>query len=343
MPDLRPSPLRISRAEVDGKLAAVQERRRRRERHARQLNVGLRLALLGFLLVAAAGVHLQAPWYVEVVRPSLDGWLSRWRGQPAGTSALQLPSLPEPGSLAWLDEFDHDHDLSTSPSPVFLASRPSASSSPVVVPAVVPPATAGLPPLQTASRPRPSDYNLARLRDEVRAHVLGQPQPWRRLEAERAVQVANARPHLLHLMRYIPYESGPAGILLRNGERLHGTVIGANDNGLLFRPRGGAAGRLLAWEAIPFQQVVDLYDYYIAKRLQFEGLDSWQLSGQAGERVPIQARREAAAECLLVGILCDWYDQMPAARHYFARAATLDPQLEVGRFAGDLGRPDRRP
>jgi hypothetical protein len=186
--------------------------------------------------------------------------------------------------------------------------------------------------LDVSTRPRPRDLDFRKVREAVRRHVYRQPRPLRRLEAERAIHVSSAREHLILLMRFIPYETGPKGLRLRGGRTPEGTVLGANERGLMFLPSRGARKRTIGGDELTIEQYVAFFQYYIARRIEFDGTPSWHVLMDAGKTTPVRARKDAAGECLLVGLLCDWYGHPHVARRFLELALSYDPSSSAGKF-----------
>lgn len=324
--------VKISRKVAEDRLASAGDRRKRSQRASRRFRQLLLLVFLGFVVVAAIGVKRRAPWYTATVVPAMErvwNWLDgNGRSAPSGTvggavaepvARVVLPTYRELEDGEWFGDMGADGNGG-------LAGAPPGG-----VQSEPPVAAGGRPVVDTATRPRPPDLDFHKFIPEVRAHVLSQPGELRRLEADRVIHVARARDHLIMLMRFIPYESGPQGILLNRGATPPGTVVGANETGFLFHPRNGNA-RTLAWEDIAIVQYAAFFQFYIARRIQFDGPPSWQVLMEAGQRTPLRNRKDAAGECLLVGLLCDWYGNPGLGENFLRLAVSYDPNSEARRF-----------
>lgn len=111
-----------------------------------------------------------------------------------------------------------------------------------------------------------------------------------------------------------------------------GIVVGANERGFLFVPTGKGRQKLIPWADIALEQYADFFKYYIAERLGLDGMPSWNVFMQPGTSTPIRGRRDAAGECLLAGLLCDWYGKPEEARKFLLLAVQYDPGSPAGKF-----------
>jgi len=162
-------------------------------------------------------------------------------------------------------------------------------------------------PVSLAMRPRPRDLDFKPFEVELREYLRRQPPEILDIEKERITRLNRGRGYLVNLMRHMPYPAR-GGVRLRDGRILRGAVPFCNEDGLTVVHGRRARGTQVAWSELAFEQYVIFLEYYAGRRLELG-----------------QGRRDAAADYLLLALLCDWYGQPRKAATYAALARKHDP------------------
>lgn len=321
--------LTVSKTAVKQRIAAVDERKRAQQARKRRFEQVFLLLLVFFFVLIFVGIKKRSPWYVIHVEPVVQKMMASVRSENPGdnTQSAPLPTYAEISGSGWLDEMSVPSG-SVPQTPVDTGITPPSvpDGTPVGIP------SQPAPVLNTRTRPRPANLDFYSLKSQVRQHVLSQPSPLRALEAERVTYLASARRHLILLMRFIPYETDNKGLRLKRGNTGEGTVVGANERGFLFVSRRTEKRAVIPWDNISLEQYAGFFQYYIAERLQLDGTPSWNVFMQAGTTTPIQGRRDAAGECLLAGLLCDWYGKPAFGEKFLRLAVQYDPRSPARKF-----------
>ncbi len=173
-------------------------------------------------------------------------------------------------------------------------------------------------------RPRPPDLDFSRVEREIDAYLAKQAPAARALEEKRLAMLRGCRENLMELMKYMPYADTKAGILLRDGRRIPGSIPLCNDRGIVIRSRRAHRPVIVAWDQIALPQYLAFFEHYAELRLH-------QAGSEADRRVPGNGtaanRREAAKDYFRLAVLCDWYGLPEAAQKYSGRVAELAPEL----------------
>jgi len=173
-------------------------------------------------------------------------------------------------------------------------------------------------------RPRPPDLDFSSAERALQAYLALQSAPARRMEEKRIALLRGCRESLIAMMKYMPYENTTEGILLRDGQRIPGTVPLCNEREIVVRrarPRGKTV--IVPWNQIAFDQYVTFFEHYANLRLRQGG-------SEADRRAPNETggnRIEAAKDYFRLAVLCDWYGRMDAAGRFADKAAELAPAL----------------
>jgi len=99
----------------------------------------------------------------------------------------------------------------------------------------------------------------------------------------------------------------------------------------------------IRWKQLPLEQIVDFYDFYIRKRLDYDQTLAWRFGDAPGKLHKVNARKDAASECLLAAVLADWYGHTETADKFVKLGLQLEPDLDIRRFfppqssSGDVG------
>ncbi|MDT8389360.1 MAG: hypothetical protein RRC34_02510 [Lentisphaeria bacterium] len=323
--------LKVSKTAVKQRLAAVDERKRIQQARRRRIEQAFLLLLGVFIVVIFIGIKQRSPWYVNHVEPVVQNIMTATRSGNAERTMdrASLPTYTDASESGWLEDM-MDAPVSDTPPPVDSGVAPPPVPNDDPVPGSDQPVAASV--VDTRTRPRPADLDFHSLKSQVRRHVFSQPASLRALEAERVTYVASARSHLILLMRFIPYETDAGGLLLKNGRTGPGAVVGANERGFLFVSHRTEKRAVIPWDTVSLEQYVAFFQYYIAKRLDLDGIPSWNVFMKAGTLAPVQGRRDAAGECLLAGLLCDWYGKPEFGEKFLRLAVQYDPRSPARKF-----------
>ncbi|MFA5205726.1 MAG: serine/threonine-protein kinase [Lentisphaeria bacterium] len=272
----------------------------------------------------AVGAALRPSWYTRGIEPVL----LRLFHQPlpaAGAPATGLAAPPPPpaaGGDAWLAGEDAGGAgaaeppgsaaaWSATPQEEGAATAAAPEAAEATVPATPPPVITG-----ADGRPMPADLDFFREKDALKQYVRSLPPEEKTRAIETVREISILRDYLVSLFRFMPYEDRRgAGIRLRDGSVLHGSVMG-NAREILIRPANGKYRRR-AWHDLEFEQFVTFFDYYTRCRID---------KAPAGIRGR-DARHDAAADQFRVALLCDWYGRPDQAAAHARQAAELDPSL----------------
>jgi len=310
------------------------------------VNLGIVLGVLLILTAFVLGARRRAPWYVRYVAPLVDrvvhpsepassmtpagpegGTKSPREDRPTTTSvvsgkaAKNGPGRPAngtvPGGSSGAGEIAESRG--NLPGAIALFGTTAAGADGSAAGDVA--GTSEPPSIDIASRPRPANLDFTGIKPALDRYLALQTPEGRRMEERRLQVLRSSRAYLVQLMKFMPFEAGPAGIRLRNGWRLEGSIPLCNDSGITVKaPEGGALKRV-DWEALSIEQIIAFYAYYVDLGLGRERSDT----ARASEDNP---KQEAARDCFRLALLCDWYGKADAARHWAARAAELMPELE---------------
>jgi len=242
----------------------------------------------------------------------------------AGGPALAMTGLPQAAQPAGVPFLPNPYVPPDSPAP---AAGPEGADAPAL------PQFAAVKPVAVESRPRPADLEFAPVKAELQSYLDRQPVAARRTERDRIIHVSKVKEHLVHLMRYLHYEDEKDQLRLRDGRTLRATVFSCNRKEIRVRRLGAGGGtEALAWSDLAFEQYAAFLDFFIRKRLDYEGTLAWHVGLKPGTLIEVPARKDAAVDCFLLALLCDWYGRTDDAARYAKTTKALDPTLNVERF-----------
>ena len=301
----------------------------RRRQLASPVNRGRPFALLAVLAVTVliAGAVFDTPWHRRWVRPRVEPFIVAVRRIQAGDAA--------PGAPPAVERMPASRFARSAPEPVSVKTPAAPLSPPASSPSprVGPRATDG--PVAVETRPRPASLDFQSVSAQVSAYLAKQPAGIRDTEKKRVQMLGGAKAHLVNLMNRMPYDAEGNGIRLRNGRVLRGAMVRCTADGLRVEAGRGRETEV-RWSDLRFDQIVAFFDYYIRKRLEYApaaGAGAAVADGAGGRSV----RRDAASECFLLAILCDWYGHDDAAARYARLAREYDPRSAVRRYVPAAG------
>ena len=322
--------LTVNKAAVMRQISESENRKQLEAARRRRLKWEAAVFLGVLAVFIVTGIEKRSSWYVNYGEPIVTKLrtISCFGKSEDVSRKGAFPSYANLPESVWLTKKETSSDSLRQPSgyPEYRAPRrPDDVSSGAL-------ASSAKAVLNKSTRPRPADLDFYSLKPQVRRHVLSQPKSLRALEGERVTILASARHHLILLMRYVPYETGPKGLRLKSKNAGPGTIVGANERGFLFVPRHSGGQTVIPWADISLDQYVAFFQYYIAKRLQLDGTPTWDMFNSPAELTPINGRRDAAGECLLAGLMCDWYGKPEIGEKFLRLAVQYNPRSPARRF-----------
>lgn len=174
-------------------------------------------------------------------------------------------------------------------------------------------------PLPYRARPLPPDFDFSPSNEQIRSYLAGLPRRLRSRELARVKMLNQARPHLLQLMRYLPYDGG-SGIRLRGGRVINGTIAYCDAEGVSIKAPAGEITHV-GWADLSPRQYQAFFEFYIQRREARGSLKSDELVA-------------LARDYLMLALICDWLGQNERALPYARKAAKTDE--ETGKLAREL-------
>ncbi|MEM4248256.1 MAG: serine/threonine-protein kinase, partial [Candidatus Nanoarchaeia archaeon] len=162
------------------------------------------------------------------------------------------------------------------------------------------------------NRPRPANYSFND--KEVSEYLSSLEEDIAGAEKNRLIQVSNIKQNICSWMMRTHFEDNE--ILLKNGTKLQGTVMG-NPKFISVRSKHGEHKRL-GWEELDFKEIVKIMKYYTDMRLNAYG-------GPVVDAT--QQKYECAMDYLRIALLCDWYGYYPEAVEFANKALNTDSRI----------------
>ena len=170
-------------------------------------------------------------------------------------------------------------------------------------------------------RPRPADFDFEGHSDRLREYVRTLPEEYRRREAERVEQLVPFKDYLIRLMKYLPYDA-PHGVLLRNGDKVAGSVPFANEQQLVVRLAASGQLEKVGWDQIAVRQICRFMEFYIQKRVDMKS------SVPASSKQAKPVGKQTGMDYLRLALICDWYGLERQAAAYSRIAVERNPDIE---------------
>ncbi len=197
-----------------------------------------------------------------------------------------------------------------------------------------------LPAALAAKRPRPGDIDFFRVQKDLQAYLLALPPLHQPSERDRIKIISTIRPDLINLTK-TPFESYDEGIVLRDGQRVKGSVM-ANENEILVHPKRGKKFKRVRWGDLAFEQYPAFLEYYIDMRIDLAN----PAAAGGGKSVATggdgSTLKEVGREYFRLALLCDWYGKPADAARYTQKAVAKDASL-AARIAELLPAPAAAP
>jgi hypothetical protein len=310
----------ISRRALVEQRVSLDAAQRRRARRRLILRGVVLLVLVAGVLTALRVLHIHP---LEVLRK---------------VAALKPAVVPIPGTPAEPEPVFGTHKLSEeTPEPDAEGAPAAAPVQEVITNGEPAAAETPLPDAEAGDgvpRPRPADYDFAKVRAALDEYLAHQPPERVDLEQQRVKLVSDARPHLMQLLNRTAYDDPARGVRLRSGVRLMGKVAWCAERGVTVQT--SLSKREVRWQDLHPGQLDAFFLYYVRKRLTYAGTLAGGVAQDPGTLKAAPVKEDAAKDLLLLAILCDWYGRKEDAGRYARMALEYDPKVGVDRFM-DVG------